>query len=262
MQERRFLLSSPPQANQTTLSGEEAHHLLHVLRAKLGDSVELIDGKGGAWRGKVAEIRTAPLAVTINQLTELPRNEDATLRLTLIQSLCKTDKLEWILEKTTELGISEIRLLAADRSVLKLPEHKIEAKLERWNKIIVGAAKQSRRSTLPLLFPPANCVTICRALKAELKLVFSTDDSRSALKDRLRQTTCRSAAFCVGPEGGWTPAERETFLRCELEPVTLGLNILRTETAAIVGTAILKYELESPDLKLTQKSCIFPLVSR
>ncbi len=244
MQGRRFFLSSLPQANQATLYGDEAHHLIHVLRAKLGDPVELIDGTGSEWRGRVAEIQTALLAVTINQLIELPRMKDATPRLTLIQSLCKADKLEWILEKTTELGISEIRLLAANRSVLKVPQHRIEAKLERWSKIIVGAAKQSRRSTLPLLFPPADCATICGTLNADLKLAFSTEGSPSTLKDRLRQNNYRSAAFCVGPEGGWTSAESATFLACQFEPVTLGLNILRTETAAIVGTAILKYELE------------------
>src|SRR5262249_23109739 len=143
----RFFISSPPLAGQATVSGEEAHHLIHVLRAGIGDLIELIDGSGSAWRGRVAEIDST--TVIIKELVELPRVHASAIRLILVQSLCKSDKLEWILQKTTELGISEIRLLAADRSVLKIPKDRVPAKLERWNKIILGAAKQCRRDTLP-----------------------------------------------------------------------------------------------------------------
>jgi 16S rRNA (uracil1498-N3)-methyltransferase len=152
--------------------------------------------------------------------------------------------LEWILQKTTELGISEIRLLAAEHSVLKIPPEKVQAKLERWNKIILGAAKQCRRSTLPHLYPPGNCASLCQSLEADLKLVLSEDEKQLTLKTLLRRSTPCSVAFCVGPEGGWSLAESEMILRCAIEPVSLGPNILRTETAAIVTTAILKYELD------------------
>src|SRR5262249_41003323 len=140
---RRFLLSFPPEADKVILSGDEAHHLTHVLRVKPGDSIELIDGAGKIWRGDVAVIFPSPLTVTIDGLVELTPTNITVVRLVLVQSLCKAEKLEWILEKTTELGIAEIRLLAADRSVLKVPEQKAQAKLDRWNKIIVAAAKQS-----------------------------------------------------------------------------------------------------------------------
>jgi 16S rRNA (uracil1498-N3)-methyltransferase len=243
MHRRRFFLSSPPQANQVTLSGGEAHHLIHVLRAEAGDLVELIDGSGSVWRGEVAELDAASLK--IRNLVELPR-DDSAVRLILVQSLCKADKLEWILQKTTELGVSEIRLLSADRLVLKIPNEKVQGKLERWNRIILGAAKQSHRNTLPHLHPPSNCSTMCRSLEADLKLVLSEDETQLSLRTLLKKSAPHSAAFCVGPEGGWSPTELEMFLQYNIVPVTLGPNILRTETAAIVGTAILKYELEQP----------------
>jgi 16S rRNA (uracil1498-N3)-methyltransferase len=246
MHRRRFFLSSPPQGNRAAVSGEEAHHLIHVLRAEIGDSIELTDGSGSAWRGQVAGIDNA--SVTIRDLVELPRQDDSGVRLILVQSLCKADKLEWILQKTTELGISEIRLLAADRSVLKVPKEKVQGKLERWNKIVLGAAKQSRRSTLPHLHPPSSCETIFQSLEVDLKLVLAEDERQLSLKTILRRSTPCSVAFFVGPEGGWTAAESEMFLCYTVEPVTLGPNILRTETAAIVTTAILKYELENRDL--------------
>jgi 16S rRNA (uracil1498-N3)-methyltransferase len=221
---------------------------MHVLRVKSGDSIELIDGSGRIWRGDVAVISLAPLTVTIDGLAELAPTDITAVRLTLIQSLCKAEKLEWILEKTTELGIAEIRLLAADRSVLKVPEQKAQAKVDRWTKIIAAAAKQSRRSTLPVLHAPADCQTICESLEADLKLVLSEDEKRLSLRNVLQRSTGRSAAFWVGPEGGWSPEEQQIFRTYKLEQVTLGGNILRTETAAIVGTALLKYELDNLNL--------------
>lgn len=248
MHQRRFFVSLAPRAGQATVSGEEAHHLIHVLRSQIGDSIELIDGSGNAWRGQVAEIDSA--SVTIRDLVELPRSDASATRLILVQSLCKSDKLEWILQKTTELGISEICLLAADRSVLKIPKEKVQAKLERWNKIILSAAKQCRRSTLPRLHPPDKCAAICQSMTADLRLLLSEDEKQSSLKTLLRQSSPRSVAFWVGPEGGWTTAESEVFSRSGVQPVTLGSNILRTETAAIVTTAILRYELENPEFTL------------
>jgi len=246
MHHRRFYISSPPQAGQAAVSGEEAHHLIHVLRLQRGDSIELIDGSGSAWRGQLAEISST--TVTIKNLVELPPPDDSPIRLILVQSLCKSDKLEWILQKTTELGISEIRLLTADHSVLKIPKDKVQAKLQRWNKIILGAAKQCRRSTLPHLHAPEKCASICQIIEADLKMVLSEDETQSSLKTLLKRSSPRSVAFCIGPEGGWTAAESEVFSRYGLQPATLGRNILRTETAAIVTTAILKYELENPEL--------------
>jgi len=245
MSHRRFFLSSPPQAGRATVSREEAHHLIHVLRTEIGDAIELIDGSGSTWRGQVSEISST--SVTIRDLVELPRLDDGAVRLILVQSLCKSDKLEWILQKATELGISEIRLLAAERSVLKIPTERVQSKLERWNKIILAAAKQSRRATLPPLYPPANCEAICQSLGADLKLVLSENEGQMSLKAVLKKSSPRSVAFCVGPEGGWTTAELAMFLRCSIEPVTLGPNILRTETAAMVTAAILRYELDNRD---------------
>jgi len=248
MPARRFLLSSPPEADKAILSGDEAHHLTHVLRVKPGDAVELIDGSGKIWRGNVAVISPSPLTVTIDVLVELAPRDLAEVRLILVQSLCKPERLEWILEKTTELGIAEICLLAADRSVLKVPEQKVQAKLDRWNKIIVAATKQSRRSALPVLHAPADCQTICESLEADLKLVLSEDEKRLSLRSVLRRFTGRSAAFWVGPAGGWSPEEQQIFCTHKLEQITLGENILRTETAAIVGTVLLKYELRNLNL--------------
>ena len=241
MNARRFFLPRSPEGDEATLSGEEAHHLIHVLRAELGDSIELINGSGAVWRGEIAEVR--PYSVEIANLTLLPKDQAPVANIILIQSLCRTEKLEWILQKTTELGIAEIFLLNPSRSVLRIPKDKTQHKLERWSKIILAAAKQSRRSSVPRLHPPTGSLEICRSLEADLKLILSEEEKEVTLKQRLARAKCCSVAFSIGPEGGWTPQEQETFALHHFESVTLGSNILRAETAAIVVTAILRYEL-------------------
>jgi 16S rRNA (uracil1498-N3)-methyltransferase len=242
MSPRRFFLSTPPADSKAVLRGNEAHHLVHVLRAEPGSIVELIDGSGRVWRGTVREI--VGDSVELERIEVVVQGHSVTPQIGLIQSLCRADRLEWILQKTTELGISEIYLLEAVRSVIKIPEERIEGKMHRWQKIILAAAKQCRRNTLPVLHPPAHADTICKAVTADLKLVLSESKPDSSLKRILRESALNSVVFSIGPEGGWTAQEKESFLRAGFRPASLGSNILRTETAAIVATALLKYELE------------------
>jgi len=235
MHHRRFLLSSPPLANQATLSGDEAHHLIHVLRAEIGDSIELIDGSGSVWRGEVAELDSA--SVKIRNLVDLPQ-EDSTIRRILVQSLCKADKLEWILQKTTELGVSEIRLLDADRSVLKIPNDKVQRRLERWNKIILGAAKQSRRAWIPEITPVASVGQVAELIgKAACAMVL--EPGATASLGRLSLPESGDLLVVVGPEGGITGEESTAFGAAGAMACRLGPTVLRTSTAGTVAAAIL-----------------------
>ncbi len=242
MSSRRFFLSEPPADSNAVLVGEEAHHLAHVLRAEPGRIVELIDGSGKAWRGVVRQVFAD--RVVLEKL-ELLQGDSLSVRVGLVQSLCKADKLEWILQKTTELGASDIYLLEADRSVMKVAKDKIENKMDRWQKIILAAAKQSRRSILPVLHPPAKAAAVSEAAQADLRIILSENERSSTLKNILRESGWKSAVFCIGPEGGWTNREEEIFSKAGFRPASLGSAILRTETAAIVATALLKYELEN-----------------
>lgn len=240
---RRFLLQASPQGQEASLQGEEVHHLVHVLRAQIGDCIELIDGTGRVWSGDIKQIDRDRVEVTRVRL--ISASQATPTRLLLIQSLCKAEKLEWVLQKFTELGISEIHLLDAEHSVVKVPRERIEKRLERWTRIVIGAVKQSRRSNTPVLHAPVQCQTVCDHLQADLKLLFSERDSARHLKTILRE--CGKppvVAFAIGPEGGWTPHEEAVFIQHLFQPASLGPSILRTETAAIVALAVLKYELE------------------
>ncbi|HVN78152.1 MAG TPA: 16S rRNA (uracil(1498)-N(3))-methyltransferase [Terriglobia bacterium] len=242
MSNRRLYLQTPPCGESAVLSGSEAHHLIHVLRARSGDRVELIDGSGRVWTGEVAEI--GPASVDLSKVTLIVEESPSSTSLILLQSLCRPDKLEWILQKTTELGITEIYLVETRRSVARIPLERIEAKMDRWKKIIIGAAKQSRRETLPLLHPPVNCRSASEQANADLKILFSENQGQRNLKSLMRMKQWNSVAFSIGPEGGWTADEESQFLDNQFQPVSLGTHILRTETAAIAALAVLKYELE------------------
>jgi 16S rRNA (uracil1498-N3)-methyltransferase len=242
MSSRRFLLSTPPVDSKAVLAGEEAHHLAHVLRAQPGRVVELIDGSGRVWQGIVDHIDTD--RVSLESVKLLPPENAPETRISLIQSLCKAEKLEWILQKATELGIPEIYLLEAERSVLRIPKEKIAARIERWQKIALAATKQSRRSNVPVLHLPARPAALIGLIRADLKIILSENERCSTLKSILRESSWKSAALCIGPEGGWTSREEEAFIQAGFRPAGLGSAILRTETAAIVAMAILKYELE------------------
>ena len=257
MTKRRFYLSDPPLGESAVLLGSEAHHLIHVLRARAGDCIELIDGSGRVWTGMICRIGLE--SVDLTHVTMIVKEASSSTPFILLQSLCKSDKLEWTFQKTTELGVTEIYLIEAARSVVRIPPARIEAKLDRWKKIIIGAAKQSRSGALPLLHPPMNCQSACDQVRAELKIHFSENEGRQNLKKILRMKQWNSVAFCIGPEGGWITDEEALFCRHQFQPVSLGAHILRTETAAIAALAVLKYELEDSRASAsTERSCSKP----
>lgn len=240
MSSRRFYIAAPPIDEKARITGTEAHHLIHVLRAKPGETVELLDGSGQIWRGEISTLTDGLVEVEGVCLTAAaPRQA---VHISLVQALAKSDKFEWILQKATELGVAEIFLLETRHSVVKIPTERIAHKMERWEKIILGAAKQSRRSTIPVLHAPLKCSDAVGQIQADLKLFFSENEKQQQLKPLLRSRSYQSAACCVGPEGGWSEEEEQLFLKAGFIPASLGQNILRTETAALVAISLLRYE--------------------
>lgn len=241
MPARRFVLDTPPSGTLAVLEKREAHHLIHVLRAEVGTEVELIDGRGRLWSARVGQI--SGNRVHLVEVSQLAETVDPIVRLTLVQALCKSNRLTWILQKATELEVSEIYLVQGRRSVVRISQDRGRAKLERWRTILVNAAKQCRRSTIPILHPPLECREVCEAVGSDLKLLLQASPQAVPLKRLVRGKFWPSVAFAVGPEGGWTGEECETFLHSGFQAVQLGRSTLRTETAATVATALLRYEL-------------------
>ncbi len=231
--------------NIATITGSEHHHLRNVLRTKPGEIVRIIDGKGNVYTGQI--LKTHDTRVS-SEARILSREFHAVLspKLTLFQGLPKSDKMELILQKTTELGVTRIVPLHSERA-LQTPS---QNRYERWHRVLISATKQSERAWLPELCTAQEFnATLTHLDKFSLCLLLSPHRDKEShvqhiqrvLRERPRPT---SVALFVGPEGGFTNQEVTSAVESGGTLVTFGRNILRTETAAIVAVAVAAYEYQ------------------
>lgn len=220
-----------------TVKSSEQHHLRNVLRLGLGDTIRIVDGKGNVCIGEIYKINAETTEATI-----LSRNfyERKTPSLTLFQGLPKNDKMEMILQKTTELGVTQIVPMSTEHSLQKPSVNRCE----RWHRVVLSATKQCKRSWIPELCDVQEFKGCLNTLqKYALSLIFWENEKERHIKAVLREEPkVESIAFLVGPEGGFTKKEVNAAIENGCIPVTIGSNILRTETAAIAGIAIAAYE--------------------
>jgi len=234
---RRFFVEKFD-GQRALVSGDRAHHLGVVLRAQAGQLYELSDGVR-VCLGRIEKV--ARDGVEFALLEELPA-EEPRLHVTLLLSVVKFDVLEWAIEKATELGVTEIVPLAAARSEKALIAA-AEKRSERWRKIVLEAAQQSRRVRLPVLQPIAKPEAAFAARADRLGIFLSERADAPALRTALKDRAASQAMLAIGPEGGWTDEERDAALKAGFLEASLGRLILRTETAVIAALASLSYAL-------------------
>jgi 16S rRNA (uracil1498-N3)-methyltransferase len=232
---RCFYFSCPEfrSGDDLSLSDELRKHLCVVLRMVPGEKVELFNGHGQVATAVLNEDFTLGLIDVVSR--PAPR-----CLLTLIQGLPKGDKLELILQKGTELGVNSFYLTAMERSVGQLKSNRKQKRLERWQKIIQEAARQSRNAYLPRLTADTSFNEALTAVDADLKLLL-WEESVQPLDQVLPQTAPQQVAVIVGPEGGISSAEAAQAVAAGFQPVSFGPRILRTETAGLAIMTILQY---------------------
>ena len=208
--------------------GDEHHHLT-VARAENGEIVEVFNGQGDVW---ITEVVGASRKETVLRIIEKQHFERSGPEIILGLSLIKPSAFELALEKSVEVGVTRLIPVIAQRS--NTPARRSD----RWTRIVIEAAKQSKRRYLPVLDDPAKFEHVL-GVPAVTKIVFAERSSGP-----LKSAVAGSPALClVGPEGGWTDAELEAARLKGFHLVGLGESILRSETAAIVGVALLRHEL-------------------
>ncbi len=232
----------PAQISKDTIRiGEsERHHLLNVLRLKVEDRVEVFDGAGNRYVASLCDTRISPLQAKIRQHQFHPHTPPY---ITLFQALPKFDKMDLIVQKTTEIGVNEIAPMICQRSI---PKSIIQQKrMTRWQRIANEAARQCKRPHLGHVLAPQGLEECLRGVNHfDLLILLWEGEKRRGLKEILRNHgEAKSVGLFVGPEGGFTDEEVELALQNGCLPATLGDNILRTETAAIVAVASVMYEL-------------------
>lgn len=216
-----------------TLDREASHHLARVLRVQPGDAVELFDGRGGSFSAVVDTASKQGVTVRVKD-----RHQSPPLRPALIlgQALIRAQKMDWILQKATELGASAILPLITERAVARAPE-----KAERWRRIVAGAAEQCGAHWMPDLLPPTSVAkALADAAGYDLILLAALTDNARPLREiwALPERPNR-VLILVGPEGDFTPAEMDAALAAGAIPVSLGPLTLRAETAGLAVLAAL-----------------------
>ncbi|MCL6452459.1 MAG: 16S rRNA (uracil(1498)-N(3))-methyltransferase [Alicyclobacillus sp.] len=242
----RVFLEHPVSVGEVvTVSGPAGHHLARVLRLRPGERVAIACA-GRAWEGVATAVDGAAATVDVRVDRDLPGHEPP-LHLYLVQGLPKADKMENIVQHGTELGFAGYLVVASDRSVVQLDARKWSARIERWQKIAAEASAQAQRDFVPLVRHVERRSDLARAiagLAPDCILFLDEEERELSLRSALPSAHPPSCVvLCVGPEGGWSDAER-TFWRNELgaRAVTLGPRILRTETAGLVaGAAVLHH---------------------
>lgn len=234
----RFFVDQQPQDGMLTLTGENAHHAGRVLRLRVGEPVTLCDGAGMDFDCTVEAVEKE--SVTCRVVSCHAADTEPKQSITLFMALPKGDKMEFIVQKAVELGVSRI-VPYLSKNCVSRPD-KTEKKVERWRKIAAEAAKQCGRGRLPevaAVVPVAEAIT--QAAESETALFFYENEKQTGLHDALAGGVRDTVSLMVGPEGGFDPAEAKAAVDAGLRSVSLGTRILRCETAPIAALAAVLY---------------------
>jgi 16S rRNA (uracil1498-N3)-methyltransferase len=238
MKRRRFFLDEKVSPGETILLRDpERRHILQVLRLKVGDAIELFRNDGSRYTGCIAECGKESLAVRIIEV--LREDAPPLIRITLLQGIPKPAKMDLIVQKCVELGVSAIIPLIAKRTQYR----PTEMRAARWQRIAVESCKQSGRSIVPDIATPQDFNAFVPGVSGGKKLLLDPTHTGKSLKEAVRGSKGEPVWILIGPEGGLDIEESELAIGSGFLPVSLGERILRTETAAIAAAAILQYEL-------------------
>jgi 16S rRNA (uracil1498-N3)-methyltransferase len=218
------------------LSADAAAHVRRVLRLGPGDAVTLFNGDGWDYPGTLGEPTGGQLVVTL--AGRIPAAAESPLAITLVQGVSRSDRMDIVLQKATELGVARIVPVLADRSVVRLDREQAARKLAHWQGIVIAACEQCGRAVVPELTAPVKLESFLEAPSAaRVRLLLALGAPRSL---PTAVAGAGTVELLIGPEGGLTPAEQAAAHAAGFERVLLGPRTLRTETAAIAALAILQ----------------------
>ncbi len=231
----RFFIPEPLVADsEFTLPDDVAHHLVRVLRCEPGTRFARFNGQGGAWEAELVD--AGKKSARARLLAFAPDNRQSPLHTHLGQVMSKGDRMDYAIQKATELGVSEITPLTSERCELRLRgEERADKKLEHWRRVALSACEQSGRNIPPLIHEPCALADWSARLRCDLKLVLAP-----GVAGALPDVKIASAAVLIGPEGGLSETEIAVAQAQGFLPWQLGPRVLRTETAGMVALTVLQ----------------------
>jgi 16S rRNA (uracil1498-N3)-methyltransferase len=232
---RVFVHAPLAPGQRLALEDEAASHLGRVLRVREGAAVTLFDGSGPEFDGEVLSATRRSVELAVGARRELSR--ESQLELVLLQGLCRNERMDWVVRKATELGVSAIRPVLAARSVVKLDPKRVAGRIEHWRAIAISACEQCGRNLLPDILPPLPVRSTLAAHQGAAGVLLDPEAPGG-----VESLAPPKGALCllVGPEGGLDERERESARTAGYAGIRLGPRILRTETAALTGLTLLQ----------------------
>ena len=244
-----FVTTNQIEGKKISIQNEDVNHIKNVLRAKIDDTIEICDSiTSKNYICKIEQIEDKHIDCHI--VEEIASHVEPHIQVSIFQGLPKADKMEWVIQKSVELGVYDITPVEMKRCVVKLNDKDKIKKIQRWQKISEGAAKQSGRDRIPTIHPVINIHALCENIKEyDLVLVAYENEKVNTLKHELKKVKNdkhkeMKIAIVIGPEGGIDKEEIAKLEEQNAKIITLGNRILRTETVALNMLSMIMYELE------------------
>jgi 16S rRNA (uracil1498-N3)-methyltransferase len=234
---RFYCLPPLPSSGNFDLPPDAAHHAARVLRLREGDAVQIFDGIGNERHGVIAEL--GGKRVVVGNLSAIDSDRETPLKVVLAQALASSEKMDWVVQKATELGVAEIQPIDTERSVARLSAERTVKRLEHWQQVAIAACEQCGRNVLPHIHAPLDIMVWLQQMRqvSDAKFILLPQGATALHAQAKPQGR---VALLIGAEGGFTQAESDTALLCGFTPIRMGARVLRTETAAIAGLAALQ----------------------
>ena len=236
----RFYHPSPLELKQKIhLSNKVAHHATHVLRLRTDDKIILFHNDLYDYSAVITDINKKTVKVYID--SRFKNQKNPTIHLRLFQSLSSSEKMDWIIQKSVELGVGSIIPMYSKRSNIKLQGSRAEKKLSHWQQVVISACEQSGRSSLPKISLPKKIEECLNQENANhLKLILSPKEKNNL--QSINNSSVKKIDIMIGPEGGFAEEELNQAIKSHFVPIGLGPRILRTETAPLSILSILQYK--------------------
>jgi len=234
----RFYCPPPiPSSGSFDLPPDAAHHAARVLRLREGDPVQIFDGLGNERHGVIAEL--GGKRVVISGITVIDIDRESPLKVLLAQALTSSEKMDWVLQKATELGVTEIQPLDTERSVARLTAERVEKRIEHWQQVAISACEQCGRNTLPQIYKTLDIMVWLQQMREPpIAKFILLPEGDASLHSQARPQG--KVVLLIGAEGGFSQAESDSALHCGFISICMGARVLRTETAAVAGLAALQ----------------------
>jgi 16S rRNA (uracil1498-N3)-methyltransferase len=226
------------QGRQHTIEGDAANHIARVLRLEPGAPLIVFDGRGGEYAARIDSLRKKAVIIAVQE--RAPSSRESSLSLTLVQGVSRGERMDLVVQKATELGVTAIVPVLTERTVVKLDSKQSERKLAHWHGIAVAACEQSGRDKIPDIVAPLPLHDFLRAMDPQAtRLLLSPTGTQRVNELKAPE---RKIVVLIGPEGGLSETEQRSAIGAGFFAVRMGPRVLRTETAAVAALTLLQHQ--------------------